>query len=76
MKSNKGKEMSNINQEEYTVICSDCLSTQNLEQVMKSVWYQSGNTPPCQFCGGVTHEMPVSNVEKFIKDTRAGKRVI
>ena len=59
---------------EWTVICSDCLSEQNIQKVMKSMWYKQGMTPPCHFCGGVTHEIARSEITQFIDDTNNGKR--
>ena len=59
---------------EYIVACIDCRGVQNSERVMKSSWYQSGVLPPCQMCGGVTREVPVSQYDKFVKDTEGGKK--
>ena len=61
------------NEEEYCVVCVDCLSTLDPERVMKSIWYSQGMTPPCPSCGGVTREIPRSHQEQFIKDAGSGK---
>jgi len=61
---------------EFGVICSDCRTLQNTERVMRSAWYQQGLTPPCQFCGGVTHEIALAEVPQFIEDSKKGKRIL
>lgn len=58
---------------EYGVVCVDCRSINDPQVVMKSAWYRQGMTPPCQFCGGKTIEIALSDYEQFVADSRRGK---
>jgi hypothetical protein len=60
--------------DEFVVVCKDCRTILNSERVMKSAWYADGMLPPCFSCGGVTMEIPQSAYNKFLEDSRAGKR--
>ena len=62
--------------EEYAVICTDCKNPSDPAYVMGSVWYKQGQLPPCQGCGGVTVEIPVSEIENFRDRFRNGERPI
>lgn len=33
-------------------VCTECQSDQSLDPY-NNLWVQSGNTPPCRYCGGV-----------------------
>jgi RNase P subunit RPR2 len=64
------------NSEEYIVVCKECRTTLSPQKVMRSTWYASGMLPPCFGCGGVTMEIPASAYDKFLEDSRNGKRFL
>lgn len=61
--------------DEYIVVCVDCLNQLNSESVMRSFWYASGQLPPCG-CGGKTVEIPLNSYKEFREQALSGKRFL
>ncbi len=61
-------------EEDYSVVCLSCRTVQDPKRVMGSIWYKSGQMPPCTACGGVCKEIPTAAYPQFLKDSAAGKR--